>query len=97
MIRDVEATPFPERYYWDRGHKRRPYQGATVPLTLELGPRAYRCLQIEARVGDVEEQLELWASYKLERERSLEKRLVELERLEAEIDAEIAEMELTNA
>lgn len=83
----------PARYYWDRGNIRRPYDGPTVPLTIELGSRVYASLQVERRDcwHDLDRQLELWRSYETERERSLAKRLAELEALEAEIMGELVD------
>lgn len=87
---EVEVQPWPARYYWDRGWPRRPYQGSTVAFTIELGPRAYRCAQIEDRDGRTADGwLELMLSHEEERQRSLAKRLAELDRLEEEIMAEM--------
>jgi hypothetical protein len=88
--RDVEIPPMPDRYYWDRGSKRRPYQGSTVPLTIELGARAFRCVQIEDRDGRTNDGwLNLMLAHEEDRQRSLAKRLAELDRLEAEIMGEL--------
>lgn len=87
----MEYPPFPARYFWSDGDKRRT-SSSIAALSLELGPRAYRCLIIEQRDGrDTEGMLELLLGHEAERERSLAKRLAELERLEAEIMSEHAD------
>lgn len=91
MRHEVKFPPFPARYFWSDANKRRG-TSSIAALSIELGPRAYRCLIIEHRDGrDTEGMLEMLLGHEAERQRSLAKRIAELEALEAEIMEELGD------